>query len=130
RRTLRPADAAPIGEAQAALERLGAELAPAARDALAIAVAYVGDTLRGSLVHLRPPLVYRLGDQLCLDDRTRRNLAVVAGSGGGRAGSLWAVIDRSTTAMGSRRIRDWLVSPTLDLARLEERYDAIETLVE
>jgi DNA mismatch repair protein MutS len=66
-----------------------------------------------------------------MDERARRNLAVLEGSsGGGRAGSLWWVIDRSATAMGSRRIREWLVSPTLDLVRLDERHGAIDALVE
>jgi DNA mismatch repair protein MutS len=140
--TLRPSarDAAAPGgpgaaspdETRAALGRLAATpLSPLGERALRAAVEYLAETVRGSLTHLGTPRVYELGQQLCLDERTRRNLAVLEGAnGGGRAGSLWWVIDKSATAMGSRRVREWLVSPTLDLATLDERHGAIEALVE
>jgi DNA mismatch repair protein MutS len=115
----------------ATLERLGGTaLSAVVRSALASALGYLDETIRGGTTHLRRPQVYELGLQLSLDERTRRNLAVLEGGGGGRRGSLWWVVDHSATAMGSRRIREWLVAPTLDLAVLEERHDAIEELVE
>src|SRR5690606_36739009 len=69
-------------------------------------------------------------DHLMLDERTRRNLAVVEGAARGRHGSLWWAIDRTVTAMGARRLRDWLLYPLLDLQAIGERLDAVEALVE
>ena len=124
-------EVAPSEAVAATVERLGgADLSAVVRSALASAIGYLGETIRGGLTHLRPPQVYELAKQLSLDERTRRNLAVLDGGGGARRGSLWWVVDQSATAMGSRRIREWLVAPTLDLSVLEERHDAIEELVE
>jgi DNA mismatch repair protein MutS len=132
---------APAGEAateaERVLEGLLAALDPAApgpsaeaRSALLAALAYVAETVRGGLEHLAPPQVYALGDHLMLDERTRKNLAVIEGSGRGRYGSLWWAVDRTVTAMGARRLRDWLLYPLLDLHAIGERLDALEALVD
>ncbi|MEW6271222.1 MAG: DNA mismatch repair protein MutS [Thermodesulfobacteriota bacterium] len=102
----------------------------AARAVLESALAYVAETVRGGLDHLAPPQLYALGDHLMLDERSRRNLAVVEGAGRGRHGSLWWAVDRTVTAMGARRLRDWLLYPLLDLHAIGERLDAVEALVE
>jgi len=104
--------------------------AVAARAALRCALEYLAETVRGGLDHLSPAHVYALGDHLMLDERSRRNLAVVEGQGRGRHGSLWWAVDRTTTPMGARRLRDWLLYPLLDLTAIGERLDAVETLVE
>ena len=98
--------------------------------ALAIARAYLAETIRGGLDHLRPPVVYALADRVTMDERTRRNLALLEGAHGSRHGSLWWAIDETATAMGSRCLRDWLVYPLLDLAAIAERLDAVEALVD
>src|SRR5262249_56534034 len=50
--------------------------------------------------------------------------------GGDRRGSLLWVLDETATAMGARRLRDWLLAPLLDPAHIGERLDAVEALVE
>ena len=102
----------------------------AVRGALAMAVSYVKDTVRGGLQHLRPPLLYSLGAHLMCDERTRKNLALVEDPSGRRGGTLWGVLDRTATPMGSRRLRDWLLYPLLDLGAIGERLDAVEELVD
>ncbi len=119
------------GEVEETAERLApAPAPPALRAALVQVLAYLGETLRGGLGHLRPAYLYELGDHLRLDERSRRNLAVLEGAGGGRFGSLWWALDETVTAMGSRRLRDWLVYPLLDLRRISERQEAVAALVE
>src|SRR5690606_1946105 len=44
-------------------------------------------------------------------------------------GSLLSVIDRTTTSMGARRLRDWLNYPLIDVTDIEKRLDAVEELV-
>ena len=136
--TARPAPAgAAAPDIGRTLERVLADPGPAstapvapATDALRRALEYLAETLRGGLDHLSPARVYTLGDHLMLDPRSRKNLAVVEGSQQTRHGSLWWAVDRTTTAMGARRLRDWLLYPLLDVHAIGERLDAIEALVE
>ena len=107
-----------------------AEFSPAEQEALRRALAYIAETLRGGFEHLRAPIRYEMSDHLLMDDRSRRNLAVVEGGTGTAHGSLWWVLDEASTAMGSRYLRDWLLYPLQDLTRIGERLDAIECLIE
>jgi DNA mismatch repair protein MutS len=99
-------------------------------EAIATALAYLRETVRGGLAHLRRPVVYTLGSHLMVDERTRRNLALLEGADGTRHGSLWWVLDVTATPMGSRCLRDWLVYPMVDLVRIGERLDGVESLVD
>ncbi|MFP6662985.1 MAG: DNA mismatch repair protein MutS [Deltaproteobacteria bacterium] len=107
-----------------------AGFAAAECEALRRALAYIAETLRGGFDHLRAPVHYGFADHLQLDERSRLNLAVVEGNGGKAHGSLWWVLDETVTAMGARRLRDWLVYPLQDLAAIGARCDAIESLIE
>src|SRR5262249_1577220 len=49
---------------------------------------------------------------------------------GDRKGSLLAVIDRTHTPMGARRLRQWLLYPLLDERAIAARHDAIQELVD
>lgn len=113
-----------------ALGRLGSDGAGPTASALELALAYVADTVRGGLDHLRSPAIYEVGGHLMLDDRSRRNLAVLEGADGSRHGSLWWALDRTRTPMGARRLREWLLYPLLDLEEIGARLDAVESLVE
>ena len=127
-------DAARAKPVDAALEGMAldgeAGFAAAEREGLRRALAYVAETLRGGFDHLRPPARYEIADHLQLDLRSRRNLAVVEGVDGKPHGSLWWVLNETATSMGARRLRDWLVYPLQDPARIDARLDAIESLIE
>ena len=120
-------------EATAWLTGLGVDLAAAGGAALAALRglrAYLRETYRGTLDHLRPPELYRPSETLVLDHVTRANLALVQGASGDTRSSLLAVLDRTTTPMGSRTLRRWLLAPLTSCAAIGRRLDAIETLVE
>lgn len=71
-----------------------------------------------------------------LDGATVRNLELVRpiGSLEERAGrqqpTLFSVLDRTSTAMGSRLLRDWLVRPLVDRGAIQARLDAVAELKE
>src|SRR5262249_58322651 len=70
-----------------------------------------------------------IGDQVVLDTPTRRPLEIDRSPwGGGRAGTLLSVIDRTVTPMGARRLHAWLLSPLLDVPAIEARLDAVAEL--
>jgi DNA mismatch repair protein MutS len=91
---------------------------------------YLTETQKGSLEHLDRLLPYRTGQTLEIDEAGRRSLEITRTIRDGRRdGSLLAVLDRSVTAMGSRLLADWLANPLTDVARIDDRLDAVAELV-
>jgi DNA mismatch repair protein MutS len=65
-----------------------------------------------------------------LDEMTRRNLELVDSLRGTDAqGTLLAVLDRTTTPMGARLLRQWLLAPLIVRAAIDERLDAVGALL-
>jgi DNA mismatch repair protein MutS len=74
---------------------------------------------------------YDLERFLKLDERTCRNLELLANlQTRDRKGSLIAVLDKTATAMGSRKIKQWLRHPLVDREKIEQRSSAIEMLMQ
>jgi DNA mismatch repair protein MutS len=67
-------------------------------------------------------------DCLLIDAMTLRHLEVVESMEGGRDGTLLHEIDRTTTPMGGRLLRSWLLRPLVSLERIRDRLDAVEEL--
>ncbi|MEI6241712.1 MAG: DNA mismatch repair protein MutS, partial [Planctomycetia bacterium] len=73
---------------------------------------------------------WRPGDRLEIDEVSRRSLELVRGSASGRReGSLAGVLDRTKTPMGGRLLGAWLAEPLVALSGINERLDAVATLV-
>ncbi len=105
----------------------GLDLGIAAAGAL---LAYVQNRYRGDLAHITG-LAHELRSQmLVLDPATRRNLELTRTLGGERHGSLLALLDTTRSAMGSRRLLQWLHQPLRDRAIIRERQTAITALLE
>lgn len=106
-----------------------------AEDSAAIGAAgallrYLRELQPGGLPHLARPIVERPGGIMPLDEMTRRNLELVESLRGGEvAGTLLSVMDRTTTPMGQRLLRSWLLAPLLDREAIERRLDAVTVLV-
>ncbi len=132
-RSLAPEEWYDAGDATAWLAGLGAEHAamrPAGLVALGALRAYLRETYRGTLGHLRAPELYHPRETLILDHVTRTNLALVHGTSGEARGSLLAILDGTATPMGSRTLRRWLLAPLTSCAAIARRLDAVETFVE
>ena len=114
----------------ASLDGLGVEAADrAAVGAAGALLRYARELKPGGLPHLARPRVVRRGDVLPLDEMTRRNLELVEPlRAGDAATTLLAVIDRTTTPMGARLLRRWLLAPLVDPAAVNARLDAVEVL--
>jgi DNA mismatch repair protein MutS len=104
----------------------GLEHAPGATRAAGAIIAYLRDTQRTELGHIRDISLHVAADALVIDPVTLRHLNVIEGVEGGRAGSVLDVIDRTVTAIGGRLLRQWLVRPLVALARIHDRLDAVE----
>jgi DNA mismatch repair protein MutS len=93
-------------------------------------LAYLAANAAESLKLLQELEPYKVSHYLVLDDTTRVNLELVANYQGDRKGSLLALLDRTTTAIGARRLRQWLLYPLVDERVIGARYDGVEELVE
>ena len=69
-------------------------------------------------------------NSIILDTISRRNLEIEYNLSGGTDNTLASVIDRTTTAMGSRCLRRWLHNPLSDTSVLKRRHQAIGELLE
>ena len=89
---------------------------------------YVKDTQRGNLPHIRSMSQESRADSVIMDAATRRNLEIDINMTGGDSNTLFCVMDKGITAMGSRLLRRWLHRPLNDIAVLQARHGAIRSL--
>jgi len=104
-------------------------------DSLAICAAgallqYVAETQKAAVPHIRTLNVEQRGDALMLDAATRRNLELDTSLSGNAQATLFALVDRCVTAMGSRQLRRWLNRTLTDHAELRQRYQALTALID
>ncbi len=122
----RDAVAAQFGEAAAD----GLAAAPLATRAAAAALGYLAEVQGSALAQVR-----RLGrlatrEHLGLDPATRRSLELFEPApGGDPAHTLWAVLHRTRTPAGARRLRALLERPLVDPDAIEARLSAVDALV-
>ncbi|MFN0148558.1 MAG: DNA mismatch repair protein MutS [Dehalococcoidia bacterium] len=91
--------------------------------ALAHLLLYLKETYPAALGTLQRVRRLPPGEVLTLDQRTLRNLDVLPAPG--HTSSLFQVLDRSKSSMGSRLLRAWLTRPLRDPAALARRHDAV-----
>lgn len=65
-----------------------------------------------------------------MDRFTFRNLEIFKSNAGKDGVSLVDTIDRCCSPMGSRLLREWLAMPLMEPARLEERYEVVQLLLD
>ena len=110
------------------LEGFGLAGRTAAASAAGAILYYVRSTQRGSLHHVDRIGWYERQNCLVLDAVTVRNLELIeplfAGTDSGV--TLFRCIDAAITPMGKRLLRAWLLRPSLDLAEIQGRLDAVE----
>jgi DNA mismatch repair protein MutS len=114
------------------LEGLGFEL-PA--DALGVAaagaiVAYLEQNEPAAIARIDTLGAWRTGRRLEIDEASRRSLELVRSVATGRRdGSLAGVLDRTRSPMGARLLGEWLSAPLVDKPAIDDRLDAVATLV-
>ncbi len=93
-------------------------------------VAYLQETQRIKLKHLRPPKSYTTEDFMLLDEATIRNLELVSTiRGGDKKGTLLDTLDQCVTAMGARLLFRSILQPLIDVARIKERLQVVAELM-
>ena len=112
-------------------ESLGCDGVPTALLAAGAVLHYLQDTQKGHAPHVTGITPYCDTEHLLLDESTRRNLELTATlSEGKRKGSLLGLMDRTVTAMGGRKLKQWINYPLMDLGKIRQRQDAVEELLQ
>ncbi len=93
-------------------------------------LAYVQQTQRSSLPHIRRLQAERGTDYLHLDGATRRNLEIDQNLNGGAANTIVAVLDKTQGPMGSRLLARWLHRPLTDVEQLRQRQHAVQSMLD
>src|SRR5579871_3662427 len=112
------------------LKGFGADDLPLAICAAGALLQYVRDTQKAAVPHIRSLHVEERTDALILDAATRRNLELDTSLSGREDATVFALIDKCVTAMGSRELRRWLNRPLTDPAVLRSRYQALGALID
>ncbi|HKD00845.1 MAG TPA: DNA mismatch repair protein MutS [Terriglobales bacterium] len=109
------------------LEGFGLAGKPAAGAAAGAILYYVRLTQRGTLEHVDRIGFYQRQNHMVLDAVTVRNLELIdplfAGTDAGV--TLFRSIDATVTPMGKRLLRSWMLRPSIDLAEINARHDAV-----
>jgi DNA mismatch repair protein MutS len=72
---------------------------------------------------------YQPDDYLVLDASTQKNLELITNNNeGSRSKTLFAVLDRAQTPMGSRTIKKWIQRPLVQKNLIEQRHETVAAL--
>src|SRR5213083_1059646 len=110
------------------LDGFGCAEMPAAIGAAGAIIQYLKHQLRRKIDHLSSLRCESAHDHVVLDAATQINLDLVE-SRGARDTSLLAVLDRTVTPMGGRKLRSWILQPLRDLNELNCRQQVIADLL-
>ena len=110
------------------LDGFGCGQMPQAVAAAGAIIHYLKHQLRRKVDHLTALRCDAPSDYVLLDAATQANLELVE-SRGARDISLLAVLDRTATPMGARKLRSWILQPLRDLTELGCRQQMIADLL-
>ena len=90
---------------------------------------YLEQTTSSSITHVSDIRVYTESQFVSLDDSTRKNLELVRNlSDSGTSYTLFATLNQTCTAMGTRLLQNWILHPLVNRADIEERVTRVDTL--
>jgi DNA mismatch repair protein MutS len=89
-------------------------------------IRYLHKTQKSALEHISTISVFNIYNYMLMDQATLRSLELVESSEGCRKNSLLDLLDLSQTAMGARRIREWILKPNIDIHLIKERLNQVE----
>jgi DNA mismatch repair protein MutS len=112
----------------ASLASFSAEGLNEAHAAAAALLGYAEHTQGRALSHVHSLQVVRSGEMIELPQTTRRNLELTQTLRGEDSPTLFSLLDTCTTGMGSRLLKNWLLSPRRDRTQAAARLDAITLL--
>ena len=100
------------------------------RTAAAAVIAYINETQKTTVSHMNEINVYTAQEFVEIDFSTQRNLELTETMRDKKkTGSLYGVLDKTNTSMGSRKLKSWILRPLVNAAAITNRLDAVEEMV-
>ena len=89
-------------------------------------VSYLRDTQKGFPEHIKEIVSYHIGDFMALDESTYTHLELLKTMRRQSVkGSLFHILDKTVTPMGSRLLKRWISYPLLNIEKIRERLAAV-----
>ena len=89
-------------------------------------VYYLRDTQKSSPAHIKEIITYHTGDFMFLDGPTCAHLELLKTMRRqSEKGSLFQILDRTVTPMGSRLLKKWIVYPLINIEKMRGRLGAV-----
>jgi DNA mismatch repair protein MutS len=90
---------------------------------------YLEETARSLLPHIRSIRRFSQSSHVVLNESTQRNLELVQNLGDGSTRfTLYELLNKTRTAMGARKLREWILEPLRDATEIGRRLDVVEWL--
>lgn len=106
------------------------QVAPLVEQTVELLLCYLHNTVMADLSHINQLSEIVRDSFMQLDATAIRNLELVRSmADGSKRGTLLGVLDFTKTSMGARRLRSWIETPLLDIARIHERQEAVAELL-
>lgn len=113
------------------LEGFGLDSMTRGISAAGAALRYIEETQKTALANIRALRPFLAQSSMAIDAACQRNLELVRNIYDGSArGTLLSMLDQTVTAMAGRKLRQWLLSPLLDVQEINGRLDAVAELKE
>lgn len=91
---------------------------------------YLKETQKNALTHINKISLQQDSAHMVLDSSTCRNLELTQTMiQGGKRGSLLWVLDKTRTAAGARKLKQYLLHPLKEIGQIKERLDAVEAIL-
>ena len=111
------------------LDGLGCRELTAGLGAAAAVLHYAAENLRQEISHISRIRVCKSGNYMELDAISQRNLELVEPMyGSDKSVTLLGALDKTSTPMGSRLLREWILRPLYEKSEIDYRLDALEVL--
>lgn len=114
----------------ATLESFGVEDKPLALQAAAVLLAYLKDTQKGNVSHIKKITSLSEEEGMLLDRSSMINLELFSTiREHDTRGSLLSVLDQTLTAMGGRLLKTWMKKPLTNKEAIDARLDSVDYFV-
>ncbi|MGI6484487.1 MAG: DNA mismatch repair protein MutS [Candidatus Dojkabacteria bacterium] len=98
---------------------------------VAMILKHIEETQLMNPTHILKPKRVSLDSTMILDRATIRNLELVSNAySGGIEGSLFSVLNRTNTRMGTRLLYSWILNPLINKKEVDERLNVVEKFFE
>ncbi len=91
-------------------------------------LSYITENQKTTLKHIKKISRFNPDNGMSLDGATIKNLELITKINGVQKGALLDAIKKTSTSMGSRLLKKWLLFPSTDKVEIEERFDGIAEL--